>query len=551
MKSCSRFFLLAFLVSFIGFVLTGCARDPANCQDENDNALLVGSSTGEVFEQGGVLIRTLGAEPANLNPITATDVYENIINAGVYEALIERDNETLGFRPLLASSWEVSKDGLSYTFNLRKDVKWHDGVAFTADDVVFSYNSIKNPKVAAAHLRVYYQDVKSYTKIDSHTVRCEYAKPYFLALEYCGGIPIVAKHLFEKGDFNSNPAGRNPVGTGPYVFEKWETGTEIKVKKNPSYWGNPVYLDEIVYKVIVDSTVVFQLLKKEEIDLASLLPIQWAKQSCGATFRNKFYKTAYTTPNYYYIGWNSKKKFFEDKRVRTAMTHFVDRETILKEILLGLGEVVNSTFYINSAEYPKDIKPLAYDPRKAGELLDQAGWSDSDGDGIRDKDGVAFRFEFFLSTGSETGEKIATILKEELSRSGIEMTIRKMEWAVMLQNINERNFDAVSLGWSLGVDVDPYQIFHSSQSGSGSNFVGFENTEADALIEEAREEFSREKRVKIYRKFSQILHEEQPYTFLYARKSNVAVNKRFKNVKLYPLGIDPLEWYVPKGLRKY
>ena len=137
---------------------------------------------------------------------------------------------------------------------------------------------------------------------------------------------------------------------------------------------------------------------------------------------------------------------------------------------------MTTTFYVNSPEYPKDVEPYAYNPKRARALLDEAGWRDGDGDGIRDKDGVPFRFEFLLPTGSETGEKIATILKEELSRSGIEMSIRKIEWAVFIQSITERKFDAVTLGWSLGVESDPYQLWHSSQAEKGSNFVGFKNS---------------------------------------------------------------------------
>ena len=550
MKKILRLFVLAFLIASAGFLLAGCSRN-TDCQDKNDNAALAGNADPGTFSAGGSLIRELGEEPATLNPVIATDVYEGIINGGIYETLIRRDNETLEFKPLLAKSWEVSEDRLSYIFHLRKDVKWHDGTPFTADDVVFSYDSVRNPKVLAAHLQSYYQDVKSYTKIDSHTVRCEYGKPYFRAFEFCGGIPIVPKHVFGKGDFNTNPAGRSPVGTGPYVFEHWETGREIVVKRNPDYWGEPAWLSEAVYKIVLDPTVKLQLLKKQELDLGGLLPLQWSKQSCGESFRKKFYKASYTTPGYNYIGWNSRKPFFSDKRVRRAMTHFVDRETILREILLGLGEIVTTTFYVNGPEYPKDVKPYAYDPKKARALLDEAGWRDSDGDGIRDKDGVSFRFEFLLPTGSETGEKIATILKEELSLSGIEMSIRKIEWAVFIQSITERKFDAVTLGWSLGVESDPYQLWHSSQAEEGSNFVGFKNPRADILIEQAREEFSRPERIKKYEEFSRILHEEQPYTFLFARKSTVAIHRRFHNVRLYPLGFDNREWFVPKNLRKY
>lgn len=549
MKKLSRPLAAGYVLLATIFVLAGCAN--VECHDRDDNASFTGAGENEVFVTGGTLIREIGQEPQTLNPVIATDVYEGVVNGGIYERLVRRDSRTLEFEPLLARSWEVSEDRLSYTFRLREDVKWHDGTPFTADDVIFSYNSIKNPSVAAAHLQSYYKDVTAYVKVDSHTVRCEYSKPYFLAFEFCGGIPIVPKHVFENGDFNSNPAGRSPVGTGPYVFERWETGSEIVVGRNPGYWGDSVYLDRIVYKVILDPTVKLQLLRKQELDMAGLSPLQWSKQTCDSSFGGKFRRAAYTVPGYSYIGWNSKKPYFSDGRVRRAMTHLVDRETILRKILLGLGETVTTTFYVNSPEYPKDTIPWKYDPARAKELLDEAGWKDTDGDGTRDKDGVEFRFEFLLPAGSETGEKISTILKEELSLSGIEMTIRKIEWAVFIQSLNERKFDAVTLGWSLGVETDPYQLWHSSQADSGSNFVGFSDPEADALIERARQEFSRAERVRMYGEFSRILHREQPYTFLFARKSTIAAHRRFHNAKLYPLGFDTLEWFVPAGLRRY
>ncbi len=167
------------------------------------------ASSGPV--EGDWLIYHLGAEPGTLNPITATDAYEGIVNGGnVYETLIKRDNDTLELKPLLAESWTISEDKLTYTFKIKKGVKWHDGVPFTAADIVFSYKTIMDPKVDAPQLRSYYQEIKDVRAIDDYTVRFTYARPYFLALEFCGGIPIVPKHIFENGDFNTNPAGRKP-----------------------------------------------------------------------------------------------------------------------------------------------------------------------------------------------------------------------------------------------------------------------------------------------------------------------------------------------------
>lgn len=495
---------------------------------------------------GDWLIYHLSAEPATLNPITATDAYEGTINNGkIYETLIERNNETLELEPLLAESWQISEDKLTYTFKIREGIKWHDGTPFTSEDIVFSYNTIMNPKVDSPQLRSYFQEIRDVKALDELTVEFTYARPYFLALEFCGGMPIVPKHIFDKGDFNTNPAGRDPVGTGPYKFVKWTTGREIVVEKNPDYWGEKPKINKIVFKIITDNTVAFQVLKRQELDVSGLTPIQWERQTNTPSFNENYDKLSYFTPNYSYIGWNSKRPYFADRQVRTALTHLVNRELILDKILYNLGAIVTNPFYINSPEYDKSIEPYAYDPAKAEELLKQAGWIDHDGDGIRDKDGVKFAFEFLIPGGSETGEKIATILKEELDNMGIQMDIRKTEWAVFTTRLNERNFDAVTLAWSMGVESDPYQIWSSTQAESGSNFIGFKNQEADNLIEEARTEFDREKRMQLYRRFAEIVHNEQPYTFLFCRKSTVAVNKRFENVIVYPLGIDLLEWYVP------
>ncbi len=550
-----RLLLITFLNITILFALIACKSDndnPGGSRGKSEGQLAGETALDSEPVEGDWLIYHLSAEPATLNPITATDAYEGIINNGkIYETLIERNNETLELDPLLAESWEISEDKLTYTFKMREGIKWHDGTPFTSEDVVFSYNTIMNPKVDSPQLRAYYQEIRDVKAIDDLTVEFTYAKPYFLALEFCGGMPIVPKHIFDKGDFNTNPAGRDPIGTGPYKFVRWTTGRDIVIDKNPDYWGEKPKINKIVFKIITDSTVSFQILKREELDVSGLTPIQWERQTNSPSFNENYDKLSYFTPNYSYIGWNSKRPYFADKQVRTALTHLVNRELILDKILYNLGAIVTNPFYINSPEYDKSIDPYPYDPQKAEELLKEADWIDHDGDGIRDKDGVKFAFEFLIPGGSETGEKIATILKEELDNMGIQMDIRKTEWAVFTTRLNERNFDAVTLAWSMGVESDPYQIWSSTQAEKGSNFIGFKNKQADKLIEEARTEFDRDKRQELYRKFAEIIHEEQPYTFLFCRKSTVAVNKRFENVVVYPLGIDLLEWHVPLPLQMY
>lgn len=501
---------------------------------------------------GDWLIVHLSAEPATLNPITATDAYASRINDYIYESLLRRDPETLELVPVLAESWEISDDHLTYTFHLKKNIRWQDGTPFTARDVLFSFQRINDPAVDAAHLRNYYRDIEKLEVLDDYTLRYHYRIPYFRALEFCGGIPIVPAHLFQDGrDFNQHPIGRSPVGTGPYRFVRWETGKEIVLERNESYWGERPHLDRIVFKIITDNTVALQVLKKGGLDLMGLRPIQWVKQTQSKRFQERFRKLKYYLPSYSYIGWNLRKPLFSDRRVRRAMTMLLDRQTILERLLFGLGTVVTGNFYVNSPDYNKAVRPYPYDPARAVALLKEAGWEDHDGDGVLDKDGTPFSFEFLISAGSMFAEQLATILQQNLKEVGIRMSIRKLEWAVFIQKIQSHDFDACTLGWSLSWESDPYQIWHSSQADKGSNFVGFRNEEADRIIEEARREFDPEKRRALYHRFHEIIHEEQPYTFLFTTEALVAVDRRFENVKVYPMGLEPREWWVPLERQRY
>lgn len=493
------------------------------------------------------LIWHLGSEPDTLNRLIATDAYEARINGFIYDSLLDRDNKTLGFIPKLAEAWEISPDKLTFTFHLRKDVKWHDGVPFTAEDVLYSYEKIQDPKVDAPHLRVYYKDIKKVEKLDDYTLRFIYARPYFKALEFCGGIPIIAKHIFDEDkDFNTNPAGRHPLGTGPYKFVRWDTGKKIVLERNEAYWDKNKFPDirGIVFKIISDDSVALQELKKGELDLTSLRPIQWMKQTDSEKFNREFIKHQYFTPSYRFVGWNLRRSYFADKKVRQALTRLINRQAIVEKLEFDLGKVISGPFFFQSYEYDPKILPLPFDPEGAKKLLGEAGWMDHDGDGILDKNGTAFRFTFLIPSGARFYERLATIMKEDFSKVGIEMDIRTMEWAAFIGRINGRDFDATALGWSFGFDEDPYQVWHSSQAKQGSNFVGFENKAADQMMEQARLTFNKEERTKLYHRFHEIVADEQPYTFLYTGPALLVRSERFKNVKVYPAGVDVLEWKI-------
>ena len=509
----------------------------------------------ETPEDGGALIDRYGAEPDTLNPLTATDAYSSRIMEYVTDSLAQRNLDTLELEPALAASWELSDDHLNYTFHLRKDVKWHDGKPFTSADVVYSHGKMMDPNVNAPHLRNYYIDLESVTAPDEWTVVFRWKKPYWLSFEFSAGIPILPRHVFDtKDEFNTHPAGRRPVGNGMFRFVSWKTGDEIVLERNEDYYGRKPHIKSLVIRFVPDDNSALQQAASGTIDSMRLSTQQWVNELAKDVYRNNFNRFYVYGNGYSYIGWNLRKPFFSDKRVRRAMTHLVNRQEILDNILYGLGKIVTGTFCIFSKSYSPEIKPWPYDPAEAKRLLDEAGWSDHDGDGIRDKviDGAPtkFSFTFMHPSAVPTSRRIAELLQEELRKVGIEMNIQTLEWATFLQKTQAGDFDAVTLGWTSDtVDDDPYQIWHSSQVKEGSNYIAFANPEADALMEKARTEFDPDTRNAMYHRLNEILHDEQPYTFLFTGPALAIVNKRVHNVIVHKMRMDVRDYFVPKNLQ--
>ena len=511
---------------------------------------MVAACSVRVERNPDVMVSTLNADPTILNPVLASDANASSVTAYIYESLIERDNQTLEEMPRLAERWDISNDGLTFTFYLRKDVKWQDGKPFSADDVIYTFNQIMDPKVDSARLRNYFRDVKKAEKIDDYTVRFTFAYPYFRALQMVGGMSIIPKHLFDTGvDFNTNPLNRTPLGTGPYRFKEWVSGSRVILERNEDYWREKPRITGIVYKIIADSTVLFQLLKKGAIDTATIQPIQWVRQTESKHFNKLFRKYKYYPPNRYFIAWNHRKPYFSDKRVRRALTLLINRKEMLDKLFFGQGILVTSTVYRFGPNFDPNIKPLPYDPAAAVKLLDEAGWVDHDGDGVRDKDGVKFEFDYLMRAGSKQGKSIGLIMRQDLGRVGIEVNIRQLEGATMFKLLNERNYDSMSFGWVGPPEDDPYQVWHSTQMEKGSNVIGFQNKRIDEIVEQVRREFDPEKRKALLYEFQEILYEEQPYTFLYTLADLVVLSQRFIDVKEYPLGLDMIEWGVKPGVK--
>lgn len=536
-----------------GEAAPGAPAETPTASAPAEAASAVGQS--ETPEDGDWLIGRLNAEMSNLNPYTSTDAYSSEIKSEIFEGLLRRDPQTLEMKAHIAESWSVSDDHLAYTFKLRQGVTFSDGTPVTAEDVKFSYDTIMAPTTDAPHLRNYYQDVTACDILDPNTIRFTCSKPYFLHINVLGGLEILPKHVYGQGDFNTHPNNNKPVGSGPYMLEKWESGQQIVLIRNDNYWGKVVgrmpHFTRKVFKIITDEQAALQVMMRGDLDVMTLRAEDWMNRGSQPKFVEQFNKYEFYSPQYNYTGWNGARAPFDDKRVRRAMTMLLDRDTIRDTLYFGLANVVVTCFMPGTPEDNEAIKAVPYDPEQAKKLLDEVGWIDHDGDGIRDKDGKPFKFEMLIANASRTAEMISTSFLEDLKRVGISMEIRSLEWATMLQSVDQRQFDAVMMAWSMTPDPDPYQVWHSSQSEKGSNYVWFRNQEADQLIEQARVSFSREDRCRMYHRFAEILADEQPYTFMFCPKTLLAISKRIKGVKMYPFGPDATDWYVPTAEQKY
>jgi ABC-type transport system substrate-binding protein len=555
----------------------------------------------------GRLVRWFGTDPKGFNPLleNGADVQDGIVlyvGAALASRMAWTDPEK--WQKELAERVEVTDEGRELTIYLRPGVRWQApgnldlgdarhawlrGDHFvTARDVAFSLSLIQNPQVENGSLKNYYQDLESWRVIDDLTIVVRWKKTFCGAIEYTLGVPLVPEFFYaydEDGTrFPDATLGARfdqhwydhlgMVGAGPYRLVSYVPGTEIRLERNEDYFGEKPAIREIVYQLYADPNATLLKLKAHELSFGSLRPGQYrdeikrfdslppAKRPKQSPFWNGDlrYRT-YLDNSFYYIGWNADRPLFRDKRVRQAMTLAFDRARIVEHVFVGLGEVAVGPYDVESPFHDPDIRPWPYDPARARALLAEAGFADTDGDGVLDADltpddgdptRTPFEFSLLVYNGSPEMESAANILKEDLLALGVRMRIESAEWSLMQKRMDEKDFDAVTGGWALSYDPDLYQIFHSSQADvpKGSNRVGFRNPEADRLMEQAREVCEPTARLAILRRLHRILHEEQPYSFFFVRRAVAAWWKEVERVefaKLRPKA-NSLPWWVDTAL---
>ncbi len=520
------------------------------CKAAEDEKHYGGPDTGPAY--GDMFIDASIGDASTLLPPLASDAASFAIIGLVYDSLLKYDGD-LSLKGQLAESWQVSADGLTITFKLRHGVKWHDGAPCTAQDVLFSYQVMVDPKTPTAYSGDYLQ-VKQAEAPDDYTFRVTYPKPFAPALGSWAGLAILPRHLLAGQDLTKSPLARHPIGTGPYKFKEWRAGEKIALTYNPDYFEGRPYLNGYLYLVKPDTATMFLELKAGNLDRMGLNAIQYTRQTDYPKFNRMYNKFRYIPFSYIYLGYNLEDSRFADRRVRQALTYAINKKELIDGVLMGLGEEAYGPYKPGTWYYDAEVPKFSYDPEKAKALLAEAGWRPNS-DGILVKDGRPFAFTILTNQGNDTRERTAVIIQDRLRAVGIVVKIRTVEWAAFLKEFIEKgNYEAVILGWNTGLDPDQYDIWHSSKTKPGElNFIHYKNAEVDRLLDEGRHTFDREKRRQAYFKLQEIIAEDQPYTFLFVPDALPAISKRFRGIKPAAAGIDYnfIKWYVPQGEQKY
>ncbi len=515
---------------------------------------------------GGRLVRAFQADVGNMNMLITNDAYVSQIWAQVTDSLAERDYNDRGdgeFKPMLAESWTISPDRRKVRVRLRKGILWHDfkdpvtgkewkNREVTAQDVKFYVDVIKNPAVDCAPLRVYYNDLERIDVLNDYEFEVVWSKPYFMMEDMTLSLMPLPRHLyhayegpFDGRRFNDEHArNRMLVGCGPYRFESWEKGKRILLRRFENYYGRSLGimppLETLAYDIIQHPNTRLQSLLSKDLDMDSLTPDQWVNRTSSPEFGPKGFLKKYSYPgfSYFYIGLNLNNPLFQDKRVRQALSHLVNREKIRREIFFGLMDAVSGPFPKQSSAYDPSVQPYSFDPAAARRLLAEAGWKEGL-DGILRKDGRELAFTVVYPNTSVSFQKMLPVIKEDMKKAGVRMDLLGIEWSVLVQRLEKKQFEACLLGWTGTLKPDPYQLWHSSQADqpASSNHIGFVNPKADELIEKIRQCFDPAERTRLYHEFHRLIHDEAPYLFLFSPSSLVVINDAYRNVRLFPGGI--------------
>jgi peptide/nickel transport system substrate-binding protein len=527
---------------------------------------------------GGTLVVGIRAEPESLNPLLALSQTSRNIISLVFRRLADINEDLRTFTPVLAKNWIFSPDSLSITFNLKTDVLWHDGMPFSAADIVFTYKMQTDPAIGWDGIS-FKETIRSVdAPNDSTVVFLFYRKSPAMLMDAVEGY-ILPEHILASvspEDMHKAEFNRRPVGTGPFKFQGWKDQQTITLVRNNSYYetGKP-HLDRIIFKVVPDNINLLSQLKSGEVDLVeSLYPRDF--QALSAKWEQgqaNIRPVSYLGRRYDFIGWNLidpdhyrqklkqednslpiedyilPNRFFGSQKVRSALTMALDREALTNAVNYGMAIPMHGPvpLILNAYNEAANVH-WSYDPQQALRILSEEGWSDTDKDGILDKDGIPFEFELITESGNTRWEQAATIIQDQLAKIGVHVSPRLVEPALLYGKLLPlKEFDAVLIGWVVGLTMDYAPLFHSSSFFTPFHFTGYYSSKYDSLDDASKKSFNPAVIQKYYDEIAGLLSHDLPYTWLYYRQECSAIHVRFKNVTIDKRGmfINPEDWWVP------
>ncbi|GJM44914.1 MAG: peptide-binding protein [Gemmatimonadota bacterium] len=466
----------------------------------------------------------VSAEPDYLNPIISNSAFSTRLQELLFLRLAEfGPPPDYAFVPQLAESWELSDDGLDLTYRLRTDVTWHDGVPTTAHDVVFTFDLATNEAVAFPE-RGRVRRLESWEALDDRTVRFRFRERSWEPI-FDTQIAIVPKHLLADvpvTELAGNGFSRRPVGNGPWKLRDWVPEQRVVLEAYDGWHGGRPAIDRLVFRIIPEETTLRTELLTGGVHLYDRFPNKFFRQD-SQNPELEFQR--FSDRGYVYIGWNHARPMFADPRVRRALTLATDRRTIIDAFRDGFGEVSAVPLFQGHPDFHPDLAPLPFDPGQAARLLDEAGWTDRDQDGIRRKDGRRLAFKYMLIANNEISEEIATLTHAQFRKLGIEVTSEFYEWTVYLERLRAKRFDATILSRVGEMIFDPEDTFHSRSIPTEFNDISFGSAVTDSLIDLAKSMADRSERRRVWWRFQEEFQKLQPITVLYVSETSYPVRR--------------------------
>jgi peptide/nickel transport system substrate-binding protein len=526
------------------------------CARQEHSALTESTVDENKPQDGGTLVRRLEADIASVNPILATSKYDRMVDYYVFTPLVNLDTN---LRPVagLAKSWDISPDGHTYTFHLNEKATFSDGTPVLASDIVWTLAKIADPNSGAAQLAGDFEnlDMTKTKAVDAHTVAVVFKEVLAAQLVRFNDLNILPEHVYSKGDFK-NDYNFKAVGSGPYRLVKADAQKEFILERREDFWGQKPYLKTVVMKVIPDVVTAWNALKHGDVDETTVTSDVWLMESKRPEMQRQFDFRRFYSLNYNYVAWNEKNPLFQDKRVRRALGMCLDIPSIINNLYHGTARAMSGPFTPDEYAYNPAVPVLAYDPMGAKALFNNAGWFDTNNDGVLDKDGKPFKFDLYVFAGSVTGAQFGQVFQQELKKVGVEMNIVQLDPAQLLKHALAGDYQAAYMGWQLDAEPDIYAVFHSTQTPpKGQNFVYYNNPVADQLITQGRTELDFDKRKATLQQLHAVLAADQVYTWTIQVSEKWAISRHVHGVKVsrgyglftwYPGEFD---WWIPQDER--